>query len=150
MAMVLVIATIATKMLTIMCSLIPQMTQHRHLLPTNDHLFVSSVSLPEKREGDKEPLKVLWFLYGLVKMDTDADKELTYKDRRSLCVSDAGGAGFKELIVDVEQVYGHTLHDTDTLILIYRKNSKKYITRINLPSREAVSTKELPDFGVVE
>lgn len=59
-------------------------------------------------------------------------------------------AGFKEVIVDVEQVYGHTLHDADTLLVIYRKGSKKYVTRINLPSGEAVSTKELPTFGVVE
>lgn len=120
------------------------------LLPTNDYLFVSTVSLPEKREGDKEPFKVQWFLYGLVKMDTDSDRALTYKDRRSLCVSDAGGSEFKEVIVDVEHVYGHTLRDADTLIVIYRKGSNKYLTRINLPSREAVYTKEIPDFGVAE
>jgi hypothetical protein len=120
------------------------------LLPTNDYLFVGTVSLPEKPASEKEPLKVQWFLYGLVKVDTNADKELTHKDRRSLCVSDAGGAGFKELITDVDEVYGHSLRDADTLIVIYRKDSKKYLTRISLPSREAVSTKELPDFGVVE
>jgi hypothetical protein len=118
------------------------------LLPTNDHLFVTTVSLPEKREGDKEPLKVQWFLYGLVKIDTDADKELTDRDRRSVCVSDAGGGGFKEVVEDVEQVYGHSLVDSDTLLLIYRKASKKYLTRISLPKREIVSTKELPTFGV--
>jgi hypothetical protein len=120
------------------------------LLPTNDHLFVGTVSIPEKPAGEKEPLKVQWFLYGLVKVDTNADKELTHKDRRSLCVSDAGGAGFKELILEVDEVYGHSLRDADTLIVIYRKASKKYLTRISLASREAVSTRELPDFGVVE
>lgn len=120
------------------------------LLPTNDHLFVATVSLPEKREGDKEVLKVQWFLYGLVKSDTDADKELTTKDRRSLCVSDAGGAGFKEVVEDVDQVYGHSLVDSETLILIYRKAAKKYLARINLPKREVVSTRELPTFGVDE
>jgi hypothetical protein len=118
------------------------------LLPTNDHLFVATLSLPEKREGDKEPFKVEWFLYGLVKSDTDGDKELTDKDRRSICVSDAGGVGFKEVVEDVDQVYGHSLVDSDNLLVIYRKASKKYLTRISLPKREIVSTKELPSFGV--
>jgi len=120
------------------------------LLPHNDHLFVATMSLPEKREGDKESYTVHWFLYGLVKSDTDGDEELTYKDRRTLCISDAGGAGFREVITDVEQMYGHSLHDTDTLVVIYRRGSKNYATRINLPSREVVSTKELPTFGVAE
>ena len=120
------------------------------LLPNNDHLFVATVGLPEKREGNKEAPPVQWFLYGLVKSDTDGDKELTYKDRRSLAVSDAGGGGFKEVITDVEHVYGQTLGDANTLFVIYRKDSKKYVTRINLPSREVTSTKELPTFGVAE
>jgi len=118
------------------------------LLPTNDHLFVATVSFPEKHAGDKEPFKIEWFLYGLVKTDTDGDKELTDKDRRSVCVSGAGGGGFKEIVEDVDQVYGHSLVDSDTLLVIYRKASKKYLTRINLPKREIVSTKELPSFGV--
>jgi hypothetical protein len=118
------------------------------LLPTNDHLFVGILSLPEKREGDKEPPKAQWFLYGLVKTDTDADQELTARDRRSLCVSDAGGGGFKEIVEDVDQVYGHSLIDSDTLLVIYRKGAQKYLARINLPKREIVSTKELPTFGV--
>jgi hypothetical protein len=120
------------------------------LLPHNDHLFVATVSLPEKHEGDKEAPAAKWFLYGLVKSDTDGDRELTYKDRRSLYVSDAGGAGFKEVVTDVEHVYGHSLHNADTLILIYRRGSKKYVTRVYLPNREVVSTKELPTFGVDE
>lgn len=120
------------------------------LLPNNDHLFVATVSLPERHDGDKEAPPVKWFLYSLVTSDTDGDKELTYKDRRTLCVSDAGGVGFKELLTDVEQVYGQTLHDADTLLIIYRKGAKTYVTRINLPNRQVVSTKELPSFGVTE
>lgn len=119
------------------------------LLPDNDCLFVAITSLPEKREGDKEARQVQWYLYQIIEADTNGDEELSDKDRRSLAVSNAGGAGFKEVITDVEHVYGQGLHN-DTLLIIYRKNSKKYVTKISLPNREAVSTTELPTFGVAE
>ncbi len=120
------------------------------LLPSNDYLFVETLSLPEKREGDKEAHTVRWFLYGIVRADTNGDKELNYKDQRSLSVSDAGGVGFKEIITDVEQVYGQALADGETLIVIYRKGSKNYTSRIDLPSREVISTKEMLTFGIAE
>ena len=118
------------------------------LLPTNDQLLVATTSLPEKRESDKEFPTTQWFLYNIIKTDTDGDKEFTFKDRRSLAVSDAGGAGFKEVITDVEQMLGQTLHDANTLIIIYRKNMKNYSARVDLPGRQVVSEKEMPPFGV--
>lgn len=120
------------------------------LLPHNDYLFVSTVALPERREGgaEDEPPPVQWFLYSLVKVDTDGDKALTDQDQRSLYVSSPDGAGFKEMVSDIEQLYGHALPDANTLVVLYRKGAKNYTTRINLPRRQEISTKELPRLGV--
>src|SRR5947207_3254999 len=73
------------------------------LLRTDDYWIVETKSLPERQEAaDREPAAVQWFLYFLVKLDTDGDRKLTSKDNKTLAVSDAGGVGFAEIIPDIE------------------------------------------------
>jgi hypothetical protein len=113
------------------------------LLPTNDYIVAQTVRLPDEGRNEKGPAAVQWFLYFLVKDDTDADRKLTYKDHRTLAVSDAGGWGYTEIIQNVEEVYGHALRDANTLLVIYRSGSKKYVARVDLPNRKVVSTSDL-------
>jgi hypothetical protein len=113
------------------------------LLPANDYWITQTKSFPEKDEGNRHPVVIQWFLYFLVKSDTDGDKELTHKDNKTLAVSDAGGVGYTEIISDVEQVYGHALGDANTMFLFYRSQSKKRVAKIDLPSKRVVSTTEL-------
>jgi hypothetical protein len=119
------------------------------LLPTHDYLITNAIRLPEERPPQHEP-GVQWFLYFLIKDDTDGDKKLTYKDRRTLAVSDSGGWGYTEVIQEVEQVYGQTLRDPNTLLIVFKKASKRYLAKVDLPGRKLVSTKELafPDAEV--
>lgn len=119
----------------------------RQLLPTNDYLIATTFGFPERREGEKEIPHTRWFLYGVVKADTDEDKKLSSLDRNVLAVSDACGDGYTEIVTDVEQVFGHALRDENTLVLIYRKNSKKYVSIVDLTRRSVTSTKELPSLG---
>lgn len=114
------------------------------LLPSDDYWITETRGLPEKREeaGQQSPV-IQWFLYFLVKFDTDGDRKLTYRDNRTLAVSDAGGEGFAEIISDIEQVYGQALRDDKTLLVFYRTKSTKYVARIDLPNKRIVSTKEL-------
>jgi hypothetical protein len=79
----------------------------------------------------------------VVKSDTDGDKKLTYKDNKVLAISDAGGVGYTEIISDVEEVYGQADSEANSLYVIYRSQSRKYVAKIDLLNRKVVSTKEL-------
>ena len=113
------------------------------LMPTNDYWVTETISFPEVRGNTQKNEPVQWFLYFIVKEDTDGDKRLTYKDNRTLAISDAAGTGFTELIADVEEVYGQAMRDSSTLFIIYRSQSKKYVAKIDLQNRKLASTKEL-------
>jgi len=112
-------------------------------MSTNDYWISETISFPETRESNQKSEPVQWFLYFVVKEDTDGDKKLTYKDNRVVAVSDAAGMGFTELITDVEEVFGQAIRDSNTLFVLYRSKSKKNVARIDLPNRKVVSTNEL-------
>jgi hypothetical protein len=116
------------------------------LLPTNDALIASTVALPEVAVS-QDPKQVDWFLYGIIKKDTDNDRKLTHKDLMVLAMADAGGQGYTELVNGIDQLYGQTLNDANTLTVIYSKSSRLFHSTVNLPKRQVTVTKELPSFG---
>jgi hypothetical protein len=121
------------------------------LMPTNDYWIVERSSFPEAIDRNEKSESVQWCLYSIVKQDTDGDKALTYKDRRTLAISDATGTGFTELISDVEEIYGQVIRESRTLFVLYRSKSKKNVAKIDLPNRKVISTKELGlEFGDLE
>lgn len=140
------------------------------LLPTNESLILSLDALPnesghfnQNRESPREleftaavelrPERVAtqhavrWHSVEYVTADTDADGELTARDRRSLGISDAGGRGFVEVIPNLGQVFSQTMIDSETLHIIHGSQAKQIAVRINLPSRKVTSSNPLPNFG---
>jgi len=63
-----------------------------------------------------------------------------------LGISDVGGNDYKEVITDVDNVLGQIYKDSSTLFVVYHSASKNYIAKINLPTREVVTTTEM-DLG---
>jgi hypothetical protein len=114
----------------------------RILLPTSDYLITTTTGLPEKDQYNQQTATVQWFLYFVVKSDTDGDKKLTAKDHRVVAISDAGGVGYAEIIPEVDTLFGYALRDTSTLFVIYGNGLKRYETKIDLPNRKAISTVE--------
>lgn len=126
----------------------------RRLLPTNDYLISEAAALPEasvrtqvKSAGDDDSVGVRWWLFDVVKQDTNRDGELDEKDLHTLGVSDAGGSGYTELIEGIRKQYGRALRDPDTLVVIYESGGVKRVSLIDLPKRAVISTKPLPDLG---
>lgn len=117
------------------------------LLPTNDYMITQKVAFPEKRPGANSGPATQWFLYVLVKADTDGDKELSYEDKRTVAVSDAGGRGYTELIENVEDVLGHSMRDPNTLFVIYVSDATKNVAKIDLANRRVTSIRALPQLG---
>lgn len=119
------------------------------LLPNNQAQIAITVTLPEiTATGSNEPPKqVDWFLYSIIKTDTNNDQKLTTADQMVLALTDAGGQGYTELIDKVDQLYGQTLNDANTMTLIYRKEGQLLSSTVNLQKRQVTTTKAFPSLG---
>lgn len=143
------------------------------LLPNNESLILSLDALPKElghsNQSHETPRKleltaavehrperfatqraVRWHSVEYVSADTDADGELTAKDRHSLGIADAGGRGFVEVIPNLGQVFSQTMIDSETLHVIHGSQAKQIAVRVNLPSRKVTSSKPLPNFGTLK
>jgi hypothetical protein len=124
-------------------------TYHR-LLPTNQYVilqltgFPTPVYDPSQPDAPSPPFE--WWLYTIVKADTDGNGLMNYEDKLTLGISDVGGNGFAEMIGNVDSLLGHIYDDNSSLFVIYHSNGRNYITKINLPTREVVTTTEM-DLG---
>jgi len=114
------------------------------LLPSNEYLVLNKNGFPNS-EGNLAPPK--WWLYSVVKSDTNQDKRLNDQDKSTLAVSDVDGKNYVELIPDVDQALGQFMKSDTLLFYFYRQNNKKYYAKIDLQSRSVLSTAEYPSFG---
>ncbi|MCG8346615.1 MAG: hypothetical protein MI924_02400 [Chloroflexales bacterium] len=124
-----------------------QTEQTLQLLPDNNAIILDHTSFPEPIQDQTKERVITWFLYRVVKNDTNQDNRLSEADTQVLAVSDAGGQDYTELIDGVEGIHGHTLRDPETLLVIYRKDGALLLSSIDLPQRALIQTTELPSFG---
>jgi|GEM_PF-1268644 len=123
---------------------------YQRLLPTNDSVILQIIGFPipdyTTTEPAVPPLPIKWWLYVIVKADTNKNGNLDFQDKQTLGISDVGGNGFAEVVIDVDNLLGEVYKDGSTLFVIYNSNEKNYLTKINLPTREVVTTTEM-DLG---
>jgi hypothetical protein len=117
------------------------------LLPDNQNIILSVQGYPTPNATVTPEISIAWWLYTLVKQDTNEDGALTYTDSKTLSISDVGGNGYTELIVDVEQVLGDAYKDGNKLLVIYRSKGKNFLASIDLTTRKVTRTSEFPSFG---
>jgi hypothetical protein len=118
--------------------------QFTTLLPTNDSAILNKIGLPIS-EGGGATLK--WWLYNVVKADTNQDKQLSAADKFTVAVSDLGGQNYVELLPDVDEALGQFMKSETVLLFFYRQGDKKYYAKIDLPGRSVIATTEYPSFG---
>ena len=118
------------------------------LLPTNDYVVLQIIGFPSGAPTDKpedlEPVK--WWVYVLVKADTDQNGILDYLDKLTIGVTDVGGNSPTEVISGADSLLGQTLKNDNTLFVIYHSLDKNFVAKIDLPGRQIVSTTEM-DLG---
>lgn len=120
----------------------------RALLPNNESVILSIQGYPTPPDSTDLPqIPVSWWLYTVVKKDTDQNGQFTSTDLKTLSISDVGGNGYTELISDVEWVLGNIYKTGDKLLIIYRSKDKNFLTSIDLTTRKVITTSELPSFG---
>lgn len=121
------------------------------LLDTNEYEITSMEGFPKpvpnfnNQSGPQQPATpIAWWLFSIVKSDTDMDEELSALDKKTLSIADVGGRGYTEIIQDVDDLLGTAFKNNETLLIIYRSNGTSYLARVDLPSRQVNSSEELP------
>ena len=119
----------------------------QRLLPSNGWRVLAKNGFPGKNGPETAPEPTEWFVYDIVKADTNKDGQLSYGDALTIAVSDAAGRDYTELLSDVEQVHSTSLREPSTLLVVYRSQARSWIARVDLKTRQVESTTELPSFG---
>ncbi len=115
------------------------------LFSNNDYLISRFNTFPTKaRDGNDS--KVEFFIYRIVKTDTNNDQKLNDEDKQVLAISEVNGAGFTELIDGIGSVYAQEMKDPDTLTLVYWKDLKRWLSNIDVRNKKVTYTAELPEF----
>jgi hypothetical protein len=116
------------------------------LLPANDWTILTMTAFPE-RGSNPDAVPTGFFLYEIVKTDTNGDKKLDWNDRKTVAISDAAGHHYIDLISDVAAVHTKVMRDRETILVIYRGGGGLQLARIDLKLWQVASTVQLPDFG---
>jgi hypothetical protein len=124
--------------------------QYSRLLPTNEYNIYQTSGFPTLQYDPANPNQpaptVEWWVYSVIKKDTDGNGRLDYGDKLTIGVSDVGGNGYTELIENVDAVLSQIYKDSSALFIIYRADHKNYIAKINPTMRKVLSTIEM-DLG---
>lgn len=124
--------------------------QYHRLLPSNEYAIYQTSGFPtlqyDPANPDQPAPTVEWWVYSVIKKDTDGSGYLGYGDDLTIALSDVGGNGYTELIENVDSVLSQVYRDSSALFIIYSADKKNYIARINPSTREVISTTEM-DLG---
>lgn len=125
------------------------------LLDTNRNLIAATEQFPtgpktcnSVGECRPEPKKVKSIVYTLIKADTNNDQSLTTADLQTIAVSDASGQNYTEVVQNAEVIY-HKVYKpaTERLLVVYRRDGKRFVDVIDLVKKRPITTKQLPDLG---
>jgi len=124
--------------------------EYKRLLPTNEYVIFQTAGFPTLQYDPAQPDKpapiVEWWVYSIIKKDTNNDGGLGYEDKITISISDVGGNGYTELIENVDAILGQIYKDNSAMFIMYNADKKNYIAKINQSKREVVSTTEM-DLG---
>lgn len=124
--------------------------QYHRLLPANEYAIYQTSGFPtlqyDPANPDQPAPTVEWWVYSVIKKDTDGSGGLGGGDDLTIALSDVGGNGYAELIENVEAILGQVYKNSSALFIIYSADAKNYIAKINPSTREVVSTTEM-DLG---
>jgi hypothetical protein len=115
------------------------------LFPNNDYLISTLNMFPTKAFNGNEP-KIEFFIYRIIKADTNNNQKLDREDKEVLAISDVNGGGYTELIDGIGSIYAQEMKDLNTLTVVYWKDLKKWISNIDVRNKKITYTAELPEF----
>ena len=113
----------------------------RRLVSNNNFLFLNAQQVVLQRREDKI-VSGMW--YEVVKADSNKDRRLDDRDKKTIAISDVSGSDYMEIIDEVDRVLGSYQKDSTTLFVFYEFESREYVAEISIPRRVLVEKQVLP------
>ena len=113
----------------------------KRLVPGNDFLFVNAQKVVLERRDD-QIVRGMW--YEVVKADSNKDKILDNRDKKTIAVCDVSGSDYTEVINDVDRLLGSHQKNSTTLLIFYELDGREYIAEIDILKRVLVENQVLP------
>ncbi len=113
----------------------------RKLFPDNKSTILAAQQLGEAGiEGTGSNQKTIIknvkaVLYQVVKTDTNSDKKLDSKDKKSIAIADVNGANYRELVTGIDRVINIHAQSKDKRIVFYQTGQDHFAVSIDIPSR---------------
>ena len=127
-----------------------QTGEYHRLLPTNEFVINQTAGFPQfvyDANNPEKPAPVIEFwIYNIIKADTNGDTYFDYRDKLTIGISDVGGSGYTELIQNVDAIQSQYYKDPSNFFIIYNVNDKNFIAKVNPITRQILSTTEM-DLG---
>lgn len=124
--------------------------EYKRLLPTNEYSIFQTSGFPvlqyDPANPDQPAPTVEWWVYSVIKTDTNTDGYFGSGDKLTIAISDVGGNGYTEVIENVDAILSQIYKDSSALFIIYNADKKNFIAKINPSTREIISTTEM-DLG---
>lgn len=127
-----------------------QTEEYHRLLPDNNSVIFQTAGFPQlvydPNDPDKPAPVIEFWMFNIIKADTNADNFFDYRDKLTIGISDVSGDGYTELIQNVDSIKSQYYKDPSNFFIIYNVNDKNFIAKVNPITRELVSTTEM-DLG---
>lgn len=113
----------------------------QRLVRRNEFLFLNAQEVVLKRSTD-EIVRGMW--YEVVKADSNNNKRLDDKDKKTIAISDVSGSDYTEVIDEVDRLLGSHQKNSTTLLVFYELDGREYIGEISIAKRVLVEKQVLP------
>lgn len=113
----------------------------QQLVPRNDFLFVNAQKVVLERRDD-QIVRGIW--YEVVKTDSNNDKIIDNKDKKTIAVSDVSGSDYTEVIDEVDRFLGSHQKNSTTVLVFYELDGREYIGEIDIRERVLVEKVVMP------
>ncbi len=124
----------------------------RKLFPDNRSVILMAEQLGESlAEGtgsqQKTTIKnVKATLYQVVQTDTNNDKKLDGKDKKTIAIADVNGSNYRELVTGIDRVINIHNQSKDQRVVFYQIGQDYFVASIDIPSR-ATKMNKLPSIA---
>lgn len=127
-----------------------QTEEYHRLLPENNSVIYQTAGFPQQVYDPNDPDKpapiIEFWMFNIVKADTNADGYFDYRDKLTIGISDVSGANYTELISNVDAIQSQYYKDPANFFIIYNVHQKNFIAKVNPITRQIISTTEM-DLG---
>ena len=127
-----------------------QTEEYHRLLPDNNSIILQTAGFPQQVYDPNDPQKpapvIEFWMFNIIKADTNGDTYFDYRDKLTIGISDVGGSGYTELIQNVDVIQSQYYKDPSNFFIIYNVNDKNFIAKVNPITRQILSTTEM-DLG---